>query len=333
MKTSELLKEKQPVVYSTLYNSLKNGHLSHCYLFVGDKGTYKKETALLLAQSLICQEKEKGEVWGCEQCIDCIRVLSGNYFDLIVLEGTKETIKTEDISKMQQQFDKTALEAAGVKILIIDGAENLTGKSANSLLKMIEEPQGNLTVIFITERIERILPTIVSRCQVINFKPLSRLSLQNAALEKGLDPLSAHLASQLVQSEDQLVELNSDPVFSSALNYFIEFANRLFSDFNECVYYTQSCGFKAGESDNRSSARSCLQMFLSIATIFVHDCLHNETVDDQSWSALLEKARDRKFHPALFLKSVSNAQDCLLFASNQSLVIDQLLYSLREVIK
>ncbi|MBR0137759.1 MAG: DNA polymerase III subunit delta, partial [Erysipelotrichaceae bacterium] len=92
MKTSELLKETQPVVYSTLYNSLKSGHLSHCYLFVGDKGTFKKETALLLAQSLICPEKGKKDVWGCEECIDCIRVLSNNYFDLIVLDGTKETI-------------------------------------------------------------------------------------------------------------------------------------------------------------------------------------------------------------------------------------------------
>ena len=61
----EVLKEEQPIVYQTLYNALSSDHLSHCYLFVGDKGTGKKNAAYLLAQSLVCEEKD---VFACQQC-------------------------------------------------------------------------------------------------------------------------------------------------------------------------------------------------------------------------------------------------------------------------
>ncbi|MBR0230196.1 MAG: AAA family ATPase [Erysipelotrichaceae bacterium] len=332
MKTSELLKQSQPVVYSTLHNALKNSHLSHCYLFVGDKGTMKRETALLMAQSLICSEP-KEDVWACEECIDCIRIAENNYFDLILIDGSDGPIKIEEINRMQQQFDKTALEAAGVKVLIIDHAENLTGKSANSLLKMIEEPQGDLTIIFITERIERILPTIVSRCQVINFRPQSKKALEARALQLGLDPLDAHIACQLIQSEEQIADLDSDAVYHKAISYFIEFANRLFDSYYDCIYYTQSTGFKTGDTAaEKKSSRNCFSLVLSIASIFVHDYLSGTSVDDESWTSLLEKARSKNFNATAFLKCISNSQDCLLYASNQALVIDQLLYALKEVI-
>ena len=93
------LQSLQPVVYQTLHNALKNDSLSHCYLFVGPTGTSKFETAVLLAQSLICPETEDG--WACQQCIQCIRIEENNYADYILIDGSKESIKGERIMNLQ----------------------------------------------------------------------------------------------------------------------------------------------------------------------------------------------------------------------------------------
>lgn len=332
MKTEQILKKQQPVVYSILYNALKNNRLSHCYLFTGDKGTYKKETAYLLAESIICSEKD--DVWACQQCIDCIRIEENNYYDLIYLDGSSSLIKIEEIENMQIQFQKTALEQAGFKFLIINGAENMTAKAANSLLKLIEEPEGDLTIILISEKPERLLPTIVSRAQIINFKPLSKENLKQQALELGFDSLNAHISSQLVQSQDELAAFNDDICYQKALSYFVEFANRLFTSYYDCVFYMQNNSFKVSDSDSaKKNSKDCFSLFLQIATIFAHDYLNNIRTEDESWDSLLEKAHSIDFNVAGFLKSISNSQDCLLYAANQALVIDQLLYQLKEVIK
>ena len=166
------LKTLQPIVYQTLHNALTNDSLSHCYLFVGPTGTARFETAVLLAQSLVCDHTDDG--WACQQCMQCIRIEENNYADYILIDGSKESIKAERILNLQYQFSQTALEKAGRKIFIINSCENMTLKAANSLLKFIEEPSGNVVGIFITSQIDRLLPTIVSRCQKVSFRPLPK---------------------------------------------------------------------------------------------------------------------------------------------------------------
>ena len=164
----DILREQQPVVYHTLRNALEHNRLAHAYMFSGPSGTPKKETAYLLAQSLVC--KESG--FACEVCDTCERVAHNEYADMIYLDGTSVSIKKDDILKLQHAFAKTGLEKTGKKIYVLDHAENATPDALNSLLKFLEEPGSDMIAILIVEQLDRVLPTIISRCQNIPFTPL-----------------------------------------------------------------------------------------------------------------------------------------------------------------
>ena len=319
----ETLALQQPVVYQILDNALKKESLSHCYLFAGPRGTLKQETAFLLAQSVICSHKTDG--WACEECLECIRVRENNYVDLIYLDGSKGLLKIEHINTIQNQFSQTAVEAAGKKVFIINDCENMTLKAANSLLKFIEEPSDNVTGIFITSQIDRLLPTIVSRCQKVSFKPLPKTMYYDFAIENGIDELNAHLLSQMVQDRDQLLEISQQESYQNAVRTFVEFMNYFFRNKKTAITYLENNAFSSGQSD-RKNDRDSFQYFLNIANIFTDDYHNNKSVDDDSWTDLLEKAHDSDFDSVRFLTAVSQARDALIRSANLSLVIDQLLY-------
>ena len=124
------------------------------YLFTGEKGTPKKESAYLLAQSLLCLNvNENG--FACETCDECQRLIHGNYADLIYIDGLKNSIKKSDILTIQEHFSKTNLEKYGKKVYILDGVENATPVAMNTLLKFLEEPEGDVLAILICESEEQ----------------------------------------------------------------------------------------------------------------------------------------------------------------------------------
>ena len=133
MKFAERLQAQQPVVYQTLKHALMQKKLAHAFLFFGQKGTPRLETALLLAQSRICQHVHDG--FACEECIDCQRIAEGNYADLILLDGASKSIKKEELRSMQERFNKTGLERSGQKVYILNNAEN-TSRGAQQLVEV-----------------------------------------------------------------------------------------------------------------------------------------------------------------------------------------------------
>jgi len=325
----DILKTAQPVVYQTLSHALNSRQLSHSYLFAGPRGTLKRQTAVLLAQSLVCEQPDPDGM-ACEQCLACIRVGQGSYFDVVMLDGRQQVIKIEAVNALQEQFSKTALEKAGQKVFIIDGCDNMTAKAANSLLKFIEEPTPNLTAIFISAQPDRVLPTIVSRCQVLNFKPLSKQAFYQQAVSLGLDPLSCHLISSIVHEMDDIAVIKDQPAYQMAIQYFVEFMNHYLDDFDMAVFYLQSNGFKTSgvKTADHKAERECFQYFLDIATIFVHDLTNHATIGDDSWDALVAKAAGGGFDTARFLRVVTQTKDELTTAANLLLLVDAMLYQL-----
>ncbi len=323
----ETLQAAQPTVYRTLHNALASNHLSHCYLFVGPKGTYKKETAILLAQSLICHHSDP---FACEQCSDCRRLKEGNYVDFICLDGNEKSIKIEAVENLQKQFEKTALEAGGCKIFVIDGCENLTAKAANSLLKFIEEPASDMTGIFITSQPERVLPTIISRCQTLNFKPLTKEAFYQEGLNQGLNELDSHFISQLVNSAEEIKQAAVSKAYNQAMEIFFEFSNLFFTKRNEAILYLQNRFSKLNKSD-KNNVRDTMKYFVDIALIFVSDYLNDYTIDDETHSNLMQIVRKKGFDYEKYLQTMIETKDALNKNANGLLLIDQMLYKLLEV--
>ncbi len=170
--------------------------LAHAYLFVGPKGSQKVETALAIAKMLNCQGPDIPEDGFCGQCPACVKITKGNHPDVMVLErGEDASIKIEPIRALISRIQLRAFEAQ-YKIFILKDAETLTVEAANALLKTLEEPSKDSLLILTSSVIERILPTIRSRCQTVAFFALSSNALAEIMMREGLSKEQAQCLSR-----------------------------------------------------------------------------------------------------------------------------------------
>lgn len=99
---------------------------------------------------------------------------------------------------------------------MISDADKMSVSAANSLLKFLEEPNSQTTAFLLSEQPQQLLPTILSRCQILSFKPLSPLAMINQLTENGVNPMKAPLLAQLTNNLDEAYELNVDDWFAQA---------------------------------------------------------------------------------------------------------------------
>src|SRR4030042_955751 len=177
-----------PESLALLRHSLQTGSLAHAYLFVGAAHIGKMTLALDLARALNCQGTEPP----CGQCQACKRITDGKHADIriISLNSAKDSgdtkarveISIDDIRELQHNASLPPFEGKH-KVFIIDGAEYLSTEAANCLLKTIEEPPPQVIILLLTTEESRLLPTVVSRCQRVELKPLSGGEIQKMLME------------------------------------------------------------------------------------------------------------------------------------------------------
>lgn len=161
-------------VVELLKKALANQRVSHAYLFAGAKGVGKEFTALQLAKALNCSDSTDDN---CGQCRSCRKFASSNHPDFKIIRPVDNTISIEQIRDLQKDLVFKPYESQW-KIYIIDDADLMTPEGANSLLKTLEEPPQYAVIIMVSARKDSILPTIISRCQLMQFHKLSRDELK-----------------------------------------------------------------------------------------------------------------------------------------------------------
>ena len=156
----------------SLRESIKNGMTSHAYIFCGNKGSGRKLTAAAFSKALNCLYPKDGNA--CGKCTSCIQTESGNNPDIFYVKATKtKSISVDDIREQIVEKVKIKPYSYDKKIFIVDLADTMTVQAQNALLKTLEEPPSYVTIILIAENMESFLPTILSRCVVMKFRPLS----------------------------------------------------------------------------------------------------------------------------------------------------------------
>ncbi len=153
----------------TLRRIIREGRVSHSYLFQGMEGVGKLKLAKIFSKTLLC--KEKGETY-CDVCSSCIKFNSNNHPDFTLIAGGGNVIKKSEIDEIVAGVNHTPFESTR-KIFIINNAHLMNKESMNGLLKTLEEPPGFLNIFLVTSKPEELLPTIRSRCQPIKLNPLS----------------------------------------------------------------------------------------------------------------------------------------------------------------
>ena len=195
------LKALQPEQFDRFVHILEQGQLNHAFLFSGYFGSY--EMAQFIAKSLFCTDKVG--VLPCEKCRNCKLVEQEEFPDVTIIRPINQFIKTERIRELVGQFAQSGIENPR-QVFIIEQADKMHVNAANSLLKVIEEPQSEIYIFFLTSDEEMMLPTIRSRTQIFQFKKQEALiSLQ---LEKlGLVKKQAKLLAQYSQSQSEAEKL------------------------------------------------------------------------------------------------------------------------------
>jgi DNA polymerase-3 subunit delta' len=145
---------------------IRAGSLSHAYLLSGPEGLAKTEFAQELGAALVAPCEN------CGACAECDRARRGMHPDLHLLEREGDLIRVDQIEPVVADLSLKPFSAAR-RVWVIPEVEYLHPAAANKLLKSIEEPPSFVVFLLVTDRLERVLPTIVSRCQVVEFRPLS----------------------------------------------------------------------------------------------------------------------------------------------------------------
>jgi DNA polymerase-3 subunit delta' len=151
----------------------QRGRLAHAYLFVGPVGIGKHLFAVELAKALFCVNAPADRPEGCGQCAACSQVEAGTHPDCFTARRPDDSLELP-IGVMRDFCDKFSLKSATGKgkVAILDDADDLNEEAANCFLKTLEEPPPRSVLILVGTNVERQLPTIVSRCQVVRFAPL-----------------------------------------------------------------------------------------------------------------------------------------------------------------
>ena len=168
----------QEYIVKTLVNAIKNNKIAHAYLFAGPRGTGKTSVAKLFAKAINCENfKEEA----CDECNSCISYLDGNHPDIIELDAASNN-GVDDIREIVDQVVYAPI-LGKYKVYIIDEVHMLSASAFNALLKTLEEPPAHVIFILATTDPQKVIPTVLSRCQRYNFSKISLYDIKQRTID------------------------------------------------------------------------------------------------------------------------------------------------------
>lgn len=208
MSLRDVLGQQRAV--DALRSALRSGNVHHAYLFDGPEGVGKELTALGFAQAICCSE-QPGE--GCGACATCRRIEHHNHPDVtwvmpeeeLVARGyagrsdfdrtPSRDIRVEQLRALTERLNFRALEAPR-KLAIVTAAHRMNPQAQNAFLKTLEEPPALTTIVLVASALDKLLPTIRSRCAKVHFSPLPQaLICERLQKERKLDAATAALVA------------------------------------------------------------------------------------------------------------------------------------------
>lgn len=156
----------------TLQNEVKQGKITHAYLFSGPRGIGKTSVARILAKAINCQKRKAGEPEPCNKCAACVETTAGNSLDVMEIDAASNT-GVDNVRENIIENARFTPSKLQYKVFIIDEVHMLSLSAFNALLKTLEEPPEHVIFILCTTEIHRIPVTIISRCQRFDFRKVS----------------------------------------------------------------------------------------------------------------------------------------------------------------
>lgn len=311
-------KESQFVAYSLLKGAIKKNKLSHAYLI--DANHYDKSFDFVLAfvKTIFCRNNHD-ELDG--DCKLCHLIDNNNYSELKIVETDSSVIKKEMVLELQSDFSRLSLEGK-YRIYIIKDCDKMNKQASNCLLKFLEEPTEGVIAILITNNVNKMLSTIISRCQIIRLNNV--VSLSNvSALE--------NFASVCCADQNGILEFINDGAKQDLINSVVDFLD-YFEEFGlDIMIYLKSMWYNKflNREDTRYGILLMLYFYydllkckLGFSNYFFCDrvdiidkCVNNNSIDN-----ILKK-----------IEIVNYGYEMLSYNLNLNLLLDDIIIRLGDV--
>ncbi|MDB5085876.1 MAG: polymerase subunit delta [Bacilli bacterium] len=214
-------------MHTRLLDQSYRAGLSHAYLFVGPEGSGKYDTARFFIQKIFCLDHQDSNR-PCGECSACRKIESGNHPDLQVIAPDGQTIKIAQIRALQSAFSLKAVEAAR-KVYLIQSADLMTPEAANAMLKFLEEPAYPCVAILMASHPAKLLPTIVSRCQVIPFPAQNETERIDYFQQKGVPIAQAKLLARVMGDHEEQLAIGETARFAEVLELVVQLTTEFVS--------------------------------------------------------------------------------------------------------
>lgn len=197
----------QEHIVQTLTNAIVGNMIAHAYLFAGPWGSGKTTLARIFAKAINCEKRKDYEP--CNECLSCQEINQGRAIDLIEIDAASNR-GIEEIRQLKEgaKFAPTRLK---YKVFIIDEAHQLSKDAANALLKILEEPPKHVIFILATTEPQKMIPTIISRCQRFDFYKLTASQIQ-----KKLEFIAKNEKINIEREALELISTNSNGAMRDA---------------------------------------------------------------------------------------------------------------------
>jgi len=315
MINEKILKQSQPILYKILQKSFINQTIPHAFLLVG-YNSY--DAAHFIAKALVCDEK----LLACNECIDCQKIEKHIYSDFIFISSKNESIKKSHIEYVQNQFSKSAIEGKN-RIYMLENIENATTEAMNSLLKTLEEPSEGVYAILTCENINRVLPTIQSRCQVIQLLPDSSTVLKQQLLEHDIYEEDVNIMIQLFHSYQECENYYKSDVFRNLKEEVLHFIEDIYFHKENLMINVQTHLLK------KYKDKDTIRLFLNMLVLGMRDLFHVKHSMDivyKSFLDLFNKINDTDENIIRIIELILDTEYLLNTNANVMLLMDSMIY-------
>jgi len=321
MSFAEVIGQQRPI--RMLQQAIGSDRLSHAYLFAGPDSTGKRLTAKNFAKALNCEDIQNGKNPAdcCDKCPSCKKIDSLNHVDIVWLEPETKigSIKIDGVRGLQSTICLKPYEAK-YKVYVILESDMLTEEASNALLKTLEEPPRNSILVLTTSNANRLLDTIISRCQMVKFSPLGfddRMEVLNKSFD--LDKSQAVYLSRVSESG-----LTNEFVQQTDI---LGYKNSIIDEFESCL---EDAG---KETRLYSETKPTVQMALVILLWWFRDILIYRQTRDAAFTANADRAKDlamrtKRYSDALLsniVRHIADAQNLIRRNANPKLVLSELI--------
>ena len=317
--------------------------IAHGYLFTGIRGIGKTTTAMAFALLINCMDPVDED--GCKKCNSCKKILDGNHPDLIIIEPDedKKTIGINQIREINRHLAfPPVLE--GYRVVIVDPAEKMTDEAANAFLKTLEEPPPHNIFILNVRDPGELLPTIISRCQKVPFKPLSLEDIVHWLIkEEGMDSEKANIIAKLSEgSLGRAIKLYKDDLFTRRIRW-VTMLNSVIHNSSDMIIEMarKLSNFKKSSATNKELKDDTIASMLGIWKSWYRDILLFKLEGTQDLILNSDLSNDIKTASALYtpdalmqsLAVIAKAERDLMENRNLIFLLERSLLGLKKAAK